>query len=125
MISIFKTFTEVSVHNPLNEVQNAKARAQERDNKRYVMADKLFEEAIFLIDQFKIDYDDENYLHDAAEKLDESLKLNHRKGESYFWLAYILYSFDQVREALRYLHEAKAIIPDYPQINQLQEIISG
>jgi DEAD/DEAH box helicase domain-containing protein len=127
MFKIFKSITNKAVDssaNPLDAISQAKANTKERDEKRLQQSKQLYLDALELIKQFKINYNDRSFLIEASEILEESLKLNHNNGESYFWLAYILYNFGQIKGALNYLKKAESFIPDYPQLKQLKEIIS-
>jgi tetratricopeptide (TPR) repeat protein len=124
MFKIFKSIAGKVEESPMGAISQARASTKDRDGTRLKQADDLFNEGLLLIEQFRLTKDNPDLLIDASEKFEESLKLNRTKGESYFWVAYVLFNFSQVKEALIYLKKAEELKPDYPQIKQLKEVIA-
>ncbi|MFN8671179.1 MAG: hypothetical protein U0457_03735 [Candidatus Sericytochromatia bacterium] len=110
--------------NPLAMINEAKAMTNDRDEKRLETANNLYNEALILIEEFK-KTNDANILEEASGKLEESLKYSRSKGETYFWLAYVLYIYKKDKEAFAYLKIAEELSPDYPKINEFKNIISS
>jgi tetratricopeptide (TPR) repeat protein len=110
---------------PMDALSQAKNSTLGRDESRQKQAEVLYREALSLIDHFRAAGNDPEYLLKAAEKLEESLRFNYSRGETHFWLAFILYNFGQVKGALTYLKKAESLSPEFPQIKQLKEIISN
>jgi hypothetical protein len=86
-------------------------------------AEKCYQDALNYINKFRAEPKEGTLLLAAADKLEEAIKLNKSKGEYYFWMAFILYHFNQVKGSKDYLKKAESLVPSYPQIKQLKEII--
>jgi tetratricopeptide (TPR) repeat protein len=108
----------------LETVTHSSELLEERDEKRHHIAEILYEDALELIEKYR-ETEDETYLHTASNNLDEALKNNHTKGECYFWLSYIFFTFGQDKEAFDFLKEAEVLSPDYTKIKEFKEIISS
>jgi tetratricopeptide (TPR) repeat protein len=111
--------------NDMGSISQAKENTRERDENRHKQSEILYNEALELIEEFKITNDDFDLLQLAAEKMEESLQYNRNRGEGYFWLSYIFYIFEDYESAEQYLTTAENLAPEYPQIRQLKSFISG
>jgi hypothetical protein len=106
-------------------LNSAKNKAQDRDEKREHEADKAYIEAVALLDQLNKSPDfDFAVLRNAADKLLVSISNKRNKAEAYICLANIFYILDNVPVAIEHMKVAQSINPSLPEIGRLQNLIS-
>lgn len=108
--------------NFFTDVQNAKSETSEVDTSRHDNANLLYEEGLVFIDRFSDTLDKED-LYKASEKMEESLRLQKNKGETYFWIGYILFLFGKDKEAFKYIKIAETLCPNYHKIAEFKNNI--
>ena len=107
------------------DLNSAKDKAKDRDDKREHEADKAYHEAIELLNQLHKSPDfDLDLLRKAADKLVLSIKNKRNKAESYICLSNIFYILDNIPAAIEHMKVAQSINPNLPGISKMQNLIS-
>jgi tetratricopeptide (TPR) repeat protein len=106
-------------------LNSAKNKAQNRDDKRELEAEKAYNDAIDLLNSLQKSPDlDMRLLRQAADNLVLSIKNKRNKPEPYLCLANIFYVLDNIPAAIEHMQVARSINPDLPGISKLQDLIS-